>query len=116
MKLRLCGLPHRIAILAAILGTCGASFSATNNHIISAAPTSINFGNQAVNTTAQSAITVTNSGSHALQIQNVGLSSSSWHSRAFRSFSAQSARWATKFSTCSRVASRRVLTPQKSVA
>src|SRR5205809_2581599 len=36
----------------------------------------------------------------------------SWQRRALRSFSAQSARLTTKASTCSRFASRRVLTPQ----
>src|SRR5579864_5420543 len=40
----------------------------------------------------------------------------SWQSRALRFFSAQSPKCWTKFSTCSRVASRRFFTPQKSVA
>src|SRR5437016_4549325 len=75
MKLRLCEWARRITMLAAILGSYCAY--ATNNHIISVAPTSINFGNQTVNTTAQAAITVTNVGVHALQIQNVSLSGSS---------------------------------------
>src|SRR5437016_12954199 len=74
MKLRLCEWARRITMLAAILGSYCAY--ATNNHIISVAPTSINFGNQTVNTTAQAAITVTNVGLHALQIQNVSLSGS----------------------------------------
>jgi HYDIN/CFA65/VesB family protein len=77
MKLRLCEWAGRITILAAILGSYCASSYATNNHIISVAPTSINFGNQTVNTSAQAAITVTNVGVHALQIQNVSLSGSS---------------------------------------
>src|SRR5919108_787091 len=77
MKLHLCEWPRRITILVAMLGICSASLYATNNHIISVAPTSVNFGNQTVNTTAQTAITVTNFGDHALQIQNVGLSGSS---------------------------------------
>ena len=77
MKLRLCEWTCRITMLAAILGSYCASLYATNNHIISVAPTSINFGNQTVNTTAQAAITVTNVGVHALQIQNVSLSGSS---------------------------------------
>ena len=75
MKLRLCEWARRITMLAAILGSYCAY--ATNNHIISVAPTSINFGNQTVNTTAQAAITVTNVGVHVLQIQNVSLSGSS---------------------------------------
>src|SRR5437667_5672466 len=76
MKLRLCEWARRITTLAVILGSYCAY--ATNNHIISVAPTSINFGNQTVNTTtAQAAITVTNVGVHALQIQNVSLSGSS---------------------------------------
>src|SRR5437870_10875573 len=75
MKLRLCEWARRITMLAAILGSYCAY--ATNNHIISVASTSINFGNQTVNTTAQAAITVTNVGVHALQIQNVSLSGSS---------------------------------------
>src|SRR5438132_1238235 len=77
MKLRLCEWTCRITMLAAILGSYCASLHATNSHIISVAPTSINFGNQTVNTTAQAAITVTNVGVHALQIQNVSLSGSS---------------------------------------
>ena len=77
MKLRLCEWTCRITMLAAILGSYCASLYATNSHIISVAPTSINFGNQTVNTTAQAAITVTNVGVHALQIQNVSLSGSS---------------------------------------
>src|SRR5438874_570703 len=77
MKLRLCEWTCRITMLAAILGSYCVSLYATNNHIISVAPTSINFGNQTVNTTAQAAITVTNVGVHALQIQNVSLSGSS---------------------------------------
>jgi hypothetical protein len=40
----------------------------------------------------------------------------SWQSRALRSFSAHSASCLTKFSTCSRVASLSVFTPQKSTA
>ena len=39
----------------------------------------------------------------------------SWQSRASRSFAAQSARWSTKLSTWARVASFRVLVPQKSI-
>src|SRR5437870_13446695 len=77
MKLRLCEWTCRITMLAAILGSYCASLYATNSHSISVAPTSINFGNQTVNTTAQAAITVTNVGVHALQIQNVSLSGSS---------------------------------------
>src|SRR6266705_675290 len=77
MKLRLCEWTCRITMLAAILGSYCVSLYATNNHIISVAPTSINFGNQTVNTTAQAAITVTNVGLHALQIQNVSLGGSS---------------------------------------
>src|SRR2546427_6137839 len=77
MKLRLCEWARRITMLAAILGSYCASLYATDNHIISVAPTSINFGTQTVNTTAQAAITVTNVGVHALQIQNVSLSGSS---------------------------------------
>src|SRR3989449_35826 len=77
MKLRLCEWTCRITMLAAILGSSCASLYATNSHSISVAPTSINFGNQTVNTTAQAAIKVTNVGVHALQIQNVSLSGSS---------------------------------------
>src|SRR5438477_11807313 len=77
MKFTLSHLIRRITMPVSILSSYCASLHATDSQISSLAPTSINLGNQTVNTTAQAAITVTNVGVHAIQIQNVSLSGSS---------------------------------------
>jgi hypothetical protein len=66
-----------LAALASILIPFLSSFGASRNHAVSVTPTSINFGNQPVNTTTQQTITITNSGTHALQIQSVSVTGSS---------------------------------------
>ena len=64
-----------LAFVASILSVCFSSFGA--RHEISVTPTAIDFGNQPINTSTPSPITVTNSGSHTLQIQSISLAGSS---------------------------------------
>jgi Abnormal spindle-like microcephaly-assoc'd, ASPM-SPD-2-Hydin len=64
-----------LALVASIMSVCLSSMGA--KHSISVTPTAINFGTQPLNTTANSTITVTNSGSHTLEIESVSLSGSS---------------------------------------
>jgi uncharacterized protein (AIM24 family) len=61
-----------LLLLTGTLSDC----SAGGNHSLSVTPLSISFGTQPINATAQNPITITNDGSHALQIQALTLSGS----------------------------------------
>jgi len=67
-----------IVLLAlALTGTLCSGSTHPSTHQLTASPTSVNFGSLALNSTITQTITLTNTGTGVLQIQNVALSGSS---------------------------------------
>jgi hypothetical protein len=65
--------PYLITLVAALLSGCSA---VAGSRSTSVSPTSIDFGGVTVNSTAQQAVTITNTGNSPLQIQSVSISGS----------------------------------------